>query len=125
MREQLHSSPADIAERSWRRVERIDTRVLALLERFALLLLRLSLGIVFVWFGILKITDQTPGELVADTVFWLNPDWFVPLLGVLEVLVGIGLLLFTDCAAIVGDPGPETAAEVSAPMEVPPAAAEN
>lgn len=60
MREQLHSSPADIAERSWRRVERIDTRVLALLERFALLLLRLSLGIVFVWFGILKITDQTP-----------------------------------------------------------------
>jgi len=60
MQQQIHSSPADIAERSWRRLERIDTRLLALLERFALPLLRLSLGIVFVWFGILKITDQPP-----------------------------------------------------------------
>jgi len=91
--QQIHRSPADIAERSWRRLERIDTRILALLERFAPPLLRLSLGIVFVWFGILKITGQTPvGEIVADTVFWLNPDWFVPLLGVFETLVGVGLL---------------------------------
>ncbi|MGI8520187.1 MAG: DoxX family membrane protein [Actinomycetota bacterium] len=92
--QQIHRSPADIAERSWRRLEKIDTRILALLERFAPPLLRLSLGIVFVWFGILKITGQTPvGEMVADTVFWLNPDWFVPLLGVFETLVGVGLLL--------------------------------
>ena len=92
--QQIHRSPADIAERSWRRLERIDTRILALLERFAPPLLRLSLGIVFVWFGILKITGQTPvGEMVADTIFWLNPDWFVPLLGVFETLVGVGLLL--------------------------------
>ena len=93
MQQGIHRSPADIAERAWRRFERLDAKVLALLERFALPLLRLSLGIVFVWFGILKITGQTPvGELVADTVFWLDPDLFVPLLGVFEVLVGVGLL---------------------------------
>src|ERR671919_484144 len=93
MQQEIQRSPADIAERAWRRFERLDAKVLALLERFALPLLRLSLGIVFVWFGILKITGQTPvGELVADTVFWLDPDLFVPLLGVLEVLVGVGLL---------------------------------
>jgi putative oxidoreductase len=90
---EIRRAPADIAERSWRRLERLDSRVLTLLERFALPMLRVSLGLVFVWFGILKVTGQTPvGELVADTVFWLNPDWFVPLLGVFEVLVGVGLL---------------------------------
>ena len=94
MQEKLNRSPADIAERAWRGLERIDSMVLALLERIALPLLRLSLGIVFVWFGILKITGQTPvAQLVADTVFWIDPDWFVPLLGVLEALVGMGLLL--------------------------------
>jgi putative oxidoreductase len=93
MQQGIHRSPADIAQRALRRFERLDAKVLALLERFALPLLRLSLGIVFVWFGILKITGQTPvGELVADTVFWLDPDLFVPLLGVFEVLVGVGLL---------------------------------
>lgn len=87
-------SPAEIAERSWRALERLDRKVLSLLERVALPLLRLSLGIVFVWFGILKIAGQTPvAELVADTAYWLDPGWFVPLLGVFEVLVGIGLLL--------------------------------
>lgn len=94
MQQEIHRSPADIAERAWRWLERLDSRVLGLLERFALPLLRLSLGIVFVWFGMLKITGQTPvSELVAETVFWLNPDWFVPMLGVFEVLVGIGLLI--------------------------------
>ena len=93
MRQEIRRAPADIAERSYRWLERLDSRVLALLERFALPMLRVSLGLVFVWFGILKVTGQTPvGQLVADTVFWLNPDWFVPLLGVFEVLVGIGLL---------------------------------
>ena len=87
-------SPADIAERSWRLLEKLDQRILALLERVALPLLRLSLGAVFIWFGILKIAGESPvSRLVADTVYWLNPDWFVPLLGVFEVLVGVGLLL--------------------------------
>ena len=86
-------TPAEIAERSWRRLERLDRRILALLERAALPLLRLSLGLVFVWFGALKIAGETPvADLVADTVYWVDPSWFVPLLGVFEVVVGIGLL---------------------------------
>jgi uncharacterized membrane protein YkgB len=86
-------TPAEIAERSWRRLERLDRRILALLQRAALPLLRLSLGLVFVWFGALKIAGETPvADLVADTVYWVDPSWFVPLLGVFEVVVGIGLL---------------------------------
>ena len=87
-------TPAEMAERSWRRIERLDRRILAFLERTALPLLRVSLGLVFVWFGVLKIAGETPvTELVADTVYWVDPSWFVPLLGAFEVVVGIGLLL--------------------------------
>ena len=86
-------TPAEMAERSWRRIERLDRRILAFLERTALPLLRISLGLVFVWFGVLKIAGETPvTELVADTVYWVDPSWFVPLLGVFEVVVGLGLL---------------------------------
>jgi putative oxidoreductase len=88
------TSPAEIAERFWRALERLDHRILALLERVALPLLRVSLAVVFIWFGILKIAGESPvTKLVADTVYWLDPAWFVPLLGVFEVLVGVGLLL--------------------------------
>jgi putative oxidoreductase len=55
--------------------------------------LRLSLGLVFVWFGALKVTNTTPvAELVADTVPFLPGDWFVPALGLFEVLLGLALM---------------------------------
>jgi uncharacterized membrane protein YkgB len=91
---QLHPSPAETAERLWRRVQSIDKKVLAVLERVALPLLRMSLGLVFVWFGMLKVIGQTPvADLVANTAYWLDPIWLVPLLGAFEVVVGLGLLL--------------------------------
>ncbi len=56
-------------------------------------LLRLSLGLVFVWFGALKVADRTPvGDLVAGTVPWLDATWFVPALGVFEVALGLALI---------------------------------
>ena len=94
MQEEFPRSPARIVERAWQGLEQLDQRILRLLERVALPLLRVSLGIVFVWFGVLKITGETPvSELVANTVFWVDPDWFVPLLGFFEVVVGLGLIV--------------------------------
>jgi putative oxidoreductase len=56
-------------------------------------LLRLSLGLVFVWFGALKVADRTPvGDLVAGTVPWLDATWFVPALGAFEVVLGLALI---------------------------------
>jgi putative oxidoreductase len=84
----------EIAEQVWTRVERLDARVLELLNRISLPLLRVSLGIVFVWFGALKVTGTTPvDDLVAGTVYWVDPAWFVPLLGAFEIAVGLGLLV--------------------------------
>ncbi len=74
-------------------LERIDRRVTAWLARWSIPLLRISLGLVFVWFGALKVFDVTPvTDLVANTVYWVDPDWFVPLLGVAEVLIGLALI---------------------------------
>jgi putative oxidoreductase len=75
-------------------VDRIDRRVVAFLERWGIHFLRVSLGLVFVWFGALKIFRVSPvADLVARTVYWVDPDWFVPVLGGVEVLIGVGLLV--------------------------------
>jgi putative oxidoreductase len=62
--------------------------------RASLPLLRYSLGIVFIWFGALKLTQSTPiADLVAATVPFLPESWFVPALGAFEVMIGIALLI--------------------------------
>ena len=74
--------------------DRFDRMVVAALQRWSVPLLRISLGIVFLWFGALKVFGVTPvSDLVAATVYWVDPDWFVPFLGVVEMLVGAGLIL--------------------------------
>lgn len=94
MQNEAQRSPAEVGEGLWSRLQAIDTRILHILNRSALPMLRVSLAIVFLWFGGLKIAGETPvSELVANTVYWLDPSWFVPLLGVLELIVGVGLLL--------------------------------
>lgn len=56
-------------------------------------LLRLSVALVFVWFGGLKLFGASPVEgLVADTVHWIDYAWLVPALGILEIAIGIGLI---------------------------------
>jgi uncharacterized membrane protein YkgB len=64
------------------------------LARISLPLLRIALGVVYIWFGALKFSDSTPvGELVARTVPFLPPHLVVPALGAFEVVLGIGLLV--------------------------------
>lgn len=73
--------------------DRLDTRLLQFMERYGISFLRISLAIVFIWFGLLKVINASPvADLVANTVYWLAPEFFVPFLGFWEVLVGLGLL---------------------------------
>jgi uncharacterized membrane protein YphA (DoxX/SURF4 family) len=77
---------------SW--VARMDRVVIPFLRCVAVPVLRISLGVVFVWFGLLKIFEVSPvSELVARTVYWVDPDVIVPVLGAFEVTVGMLLLL--------------------------------
>lgn len=85
---------AEVARRWWERYDAIDARVLGTLRRISLPVLRLSLGVIFVWFGALKVAGISPAtELVAATVYLVDPAWFVPFLGAVEVLIGVGLIV--------------------------------
>ena len=75
---------------TWAR--RLDRGIVAWLGRWGITILRISLAVVFVWFGALKLFGVSPvGDLVASTVYWVDPEWFVPTLGVGEILIGLGL----------------------------------
>lgn len=64
------------------------------MEKHSITIMRIALAIVYIWFGGLKIFGMSPaGELVEQTVYWLKPEIFVPILGLCEVIIGIGLLV--------------------------------
>lgn len=86
------------------RVEAGFTELVKAANRLCLPLLRMSLAVVFVWFGALKLTWTTPvTDLVAKTVPILPTAFFVTALGAFEVLIGLALLLgrWTRTAAVL------------------------
>lgn len=64
------------------------------MSRYGLLVLRISLGIVFFWFGLLKFfPGLSPAEgLVRNTIYFIDPDLFLPVLALWETVIGIGLI---------------------------------
>lgn len=75
------------------RVAALDERIIRLLDAYSVPLLRYSLAVVFFWFGVLKpIGVSSATEIVSETVYFLPPEVFVPVLGVWEMLIGVCLL---------------------------------
>lgn len=55
---------------------------------------RISLGLLFVWFGLLKpFGVSTTTSILADTVYGIPPELAVPMLGWWEVAIGVALIL--------------------------------
>ena len=75
------------------RFDALDKRVAAMMDQWYIPLLRVSIAVVFIWFGALKVFGISPAaDLVAATVYVVPPELFVPVLGAWEVLIGICLL---------------------------------
>lgn len=69
-------------------------RVFEKIDRVAPRFLRVSLALVFLWFGVLKLTGDSPVlALVSATLPWVDSYLLMHLLGVIEVLLAVGLLL--------------------------------
>jgi uncharacterized membrane protein YkgB len=84
-------------------MHQVDQTLGGFFRRWGVPALRVSLAIVFIWFGALKVFGVTPvSDLVADTVYWFDPDWVVPALGVVEIIVGLGLLFRVAMRAVLG-----------------------
>jgi putative oxidoreductase len=75
-------------------LDRMDQKIVGFMSSYAILIIRISLGIVFVWFGLLKVVGVSPVfDLASHVVYWLPAELFVPLLGIWEIAIGVGLLL--------------------------------
>lgn len=79
--------------------ERIDTRTTAWMALYGIALLRVSLGVVFLWFGILKFfpglspAHDLATETIAILTFGrLSPAASILILAICECLIGIGLI---------------------------------
>ena len=88
-----------MSQRLRRRLDRLDAAIAAWMAQHGVRYLRVSLGIVFLWFGALKLfPGLSPAEgLVGRTVLALTfglvaPSLSVPALGVWESLIGLGLV---------------------------------
>jgi uncharacterized membrane protein YkgB len=74
-------------------IETLDRRIAGWMRAYAPTFLRVSLAIVFIWFGGLKLFGASPAnDIVARTVYWFDPGWFIPLLGGWEVAIGVFML---------------------------------
>lgn len=74
-------------------LKEFDSLLIERLNNWSLPVLRVSLGIVFIWFGALKPFGDSPAnEVITKTIYWFDPDIFIPILGFWEILIGICLL---------------------------------
>ncbi len=81
-------------------LNKIDTKITSWMDRNGLFLLRISMGIVFVWFGVLKFFPGVSAaqDLAIRTIqlltFGLVPEvLIINGLALWEVLIGVGLIL--------------------------------
>jgi uncharacterized membrane protein YphA (DoxX/SURF4 family) len=81
------------------RFDAIDARITRWMARYGVPLLRISLGVVFIWFGVLKFfPGLSPAQdLAARTIERLSfglvgPSISVPVLALWECVIGLGLL---------------------------------
>ena len=76
--------------------DQIDRSIAAFMRRYGVVALRISLGVIFIWFGILKPLGLSPAEgLVEATVHWLpllSPAGWVAVIGWWEVAIGVAFL---------------------------------
>ncbi len=76
------------------RFKQFDQWLNALFLRYAHWLHRNSLGILFIWFGLLKpLGHKTTTSILAHTVYWGDPETVVLALGWWEVAIGVCLLI--------------------------------
>ncbi|HEY8588558.1 MAG TPA: DoxX family protein, partial [Naasia sp.] len=72
---------------------RAEQAVLRILRAVSVPALRVALGVVFVWFGGLKVIGESPiADLVASMLPFLPADTVVIGLGVFEVIAGLALI---------------------------------
>lgn len=81
------------------RFDQADEKITSFMVRYSIPILRVSLGINFLWFGVLKFfPGQSPAQQIATitierlTFGFIQPNVSIMLLAIWETLIGIGLI---------------------------------
>ncbi len=86
--------------------DEIDSQISTFMERWGILAVRISFGIIFIWFGILKPLGISSAEpLVLATVPWLpvfQGETWVAIIGWWEVLIGVAFLFKRTIRIAIG-----------------------
>ena len=72
--------------------KKIDRIFIYEMHRWAIPALRVALGLVFLWFGTLKIFGLSPVADLINATYSFFPNGFMIFLGVWEILIGLGLI---------------------------------
>jgi uncharacterized membrane protein YkgB len=96
-RQSNHLERPFLSSRLNHRLDRLDRAATRVMSQYGLRLLSISMGLVFVWFGALKLlSGVSPAEpLIRDTLDFLPSTLVSPLillLAIWEVAIGIGFL---------------------------------
>lgn len=77
-------------------ITKIDQQIARFMSRWSTLAIRISFGIIFIWFGILKLFDVSSAEsLLKATVVWLpfgTPEFWLIIIGWWEIVIGVTFL---------------------------------
>ncbi|MFO7964316.1 MAG: hypothetical protein R6U50_10380 [Desulfobacterales bacterium] len=77
-----------------KRLDVFDRRLADWMEQWGHRIHRLTLAIVFFWFGALKVAGyKSATSLIAHTVYFASPEIVVPILGLWEMAIGICLFI--------------------------------
>ena len=78
-------------------IKQFDHWFIGKMRQYGIPALRIASGVVFLWFGALKLAGVSPVvDLVSSTYSNLPADAFIKVLGIWEVLIGLGLI-FKKC----------------------------
>ncbi len=71
-------------------LQRLDQKLIDFSSSVSIAAVRLTLGLTFFWFGLLKVFGESPAnDLITKTIYWFNPDVFIPILGIWEAVIGL------------------------------------
>lgn len=79
-----------------RQFDRLDRHISGYMQKLGIYALRISLGIIFIWFGLLKVIGLSPAaDLVKATVYWMplfGPAFWLIIIGFWEMAIGATFL---------------------------------
>jgi len=85
---------------------KFDRKIALWMRRWSIAAVRVSFGIIFIWFGILKPFDvSSAAELIKATVAWLpvgTPEFWLNAIGWWEVAIGVTFLFTRTTKIAIG-----------------------